>query len=60
MVWLSIKCLYETLNAIWNDQEKLSAMRRNARREYEAKYTEDVNYRQLVEIYESVLSSLVV
>jgi glycosyltransferase involved in cell wall biosynthesis len=35
---------------------EIDVMRGNARREYETKYTADVNYAQLMEIYESVLS----
>ena len=52
--------LYETVSSLWDDKEKLSEMGRNARREYEAKYTEEANYRQLMEIYKSAFSNKVI
>lgn len=40
-----------------NNPERLAAIGREARREYEAKYTAGPNYRMLVEIYQSAMSA---
>ena len=40
---------------LWDDCDALELMRRNARSEFEAKYTTDKNYQLLIRIYEQVL-----
>jgi glycosyltransferase involved in cell wall biosynthesis len=40
-----------TLRKLWRNEERLSAMARNARSEFEEKYTAAVNYEQLMAIY---------
>jgi glycosyltransferase involved in cell wall biosynthesis len=40
---------------LWDDCDALELMRRNARGEFEAKYTADKNYQLLIRIYEQVL-----
>jgi glycosyltransferase involved in cell wall biosynthesis len=39
----------------WNNREYLRRLGRQARKEYESKYTSELNYKALVEIYRSVL-----
>ena len=39
----------------WNNQEYLKRLGRQAREEYETKYTSDLNYELLLKIYQSVL-----
>ena len=46
-----INCIYE----LWNNEEKTKKMEKNARKEYENKYTKSKNYTQLMEIYNNVL-----
>lgn len=41
---------------LWQHPEESARMGQNARREYEEKYTPEVNYRQLMGIYEQVLA----
>jgi glycosyltransferase involved in cell wall biosynthesis len=41
---------------LWSDTSLLETLRRGARREYEESYTEEVNYRLLMGIYEQVVS----
>ena len=49
----------EKLNDLVNNQSKREAISKNARREYENKYTAETNYKMLVSIYENVLASKV-
>jgi len=42
---------------LWSNKQRLKEMRVAARRRYEEKYTEEANYKQLINIYEEVLQS---
>ena len=44
------------VSAAWADTEKLGAIGRNARTEFETKYTAERNFRQLMAIYDHVLA----
>lgn len=48
--------LAHTIRSLWPDEEALVRMGRNARQEFERKYTAEANYRALIAIYEDVLS----
>lgn len=48
--------LAHTIRSLWPDEEALVRMGRNARQEFERKYTAEANYRALIAIYEHVLS----
>jgi len=39
----------------WSHPEQMSVMAREARREYETKYTADINYKLLMDIYDQVI-----
>ena len=41
---------------LWNDENACKQMGENARKEYEEKYREIDNYKQLMEIYNSTIS----
>ena len=43
------------VNALWQDKNSLSSMRRAARGTFEKKYTEGANYRSLIEIYNNAV-----
>lgn len=43
------------LKSMWQDDEKLSTMAENARKDFEAKYTAEENHRQLMEIYSAAM-----
>jgi glycosyltransferase involved in cell wall biosynthesis len=43
--------LADQVKYAFSHPEHLAAMRINARQEYESKYTPEVNYRQLIQIY---------
>lgn len=45
----------QKIRGLWNDPDTCSTMGREARRDYESKYTEEDNYRQLMEIYRKIL-----
>lgn len=45
----------ERILHLWNAPEECGILGRNARTEYESKYTEEANYRQLMEIYRETL-----
>jgi len=45
----------QTIKKMWNNPEKCRVMGQNARADYEAKYLPEDNYKQLMEIYESLL-----
>lgn len=47
--------LAAAVKAILADRERLLRMRESARAEFERRYTADINYRQLMEIYKRVL-----
>lgn len=49
------KNLMEAACAVWQDESRLRSLSAAARREYEAKYTEDANYEILMKIYESAI-----
>jgi glycosyltransferase involved in cell wall biosynthesis len=49
--------LAETLQWVYEHPSNMAAMRRNARAEYESKYTAEQNYRQLMDIYHTVITS---
>jgi glycosyltransferase involved in cell wall biosynthesis len=51
--------LAEKVRDILTDAERLKQMRRAARRAYEGKFTEEVNYAKLMYIYERALNSVV-
>jgi hypothetical protein len=40
-----------------SDRHRLSAMRRAARLEFESKYTAELNYRQLMELYSRAMAN---
>jgi glycosyltransferase involved in cell wall biosynthesis len=50
-----VKDLRDKASALLRDRDRLNAMRGAARREYEMKYTAEVNYQALVKTYEQVL-----
>jgi glycosyltransferase involved in cell wall biosynthesis len=54
----SASALSTQVGAIAEDGDLLLRMRRNARREFETKYTGDVNYRQLMTIYRDACVSV--
>jgi glycosyltransferase involved in cell wall biosynthesis len=47
--------LAQKVRTLWNSPEKLLQMSQNARTEYEAKYTPEKNYQQLMAIYQMVI-----
>jgi len=49
--------LAEKVDWAWNHPTELAAMGREARLEYKTRYTPDVNYSQLMAIYQQVLSA---
>ena len=49
--------LAEKVRWLWNHPEEFERMGRNARREYEEKYTPERNYQMLMEIYSRVLEN---
>lgn len=51
--------LARQVELVFQDADRLLAMRRNARQEFEAKYTGEINYKQLLSIYRGVLSERV-
>jgi glycosyltransferase involved in cell wall biosynthesis len=48
--------LLQRVKSLWNTPERLATMAGNARADFETKYTEDVNYRTLMAIYESAIA----
>ena len=48
--------LANKVNWAWRHQDKMEAIGKRARAEYEAKYTRERNYKALMKIYEGVLS----
>jgi glycosyltransferase involved in cell wall biosynthesis len=48
--------LLASVRQAWSDDGLLARMGEAARKEFEDKYTEEANYRQLMEIYENVLA----
>lgn len=48
---------YHAVKTIWDDQDSLDQMGRNARTEFEEKYTADANHDLLMGIYEKALSN---
>jgi glycosyltransferase involved in cell wall biosynthesis len=44
------------VNWLWNHPDEAERMGKNARREYEQKYTPDKNYQMLIEIYEKAIT----
>ena len=49
--------LARTVRKLWCDEESLLRIGRNARQEFERKYTAEANYRALIAIYEELLST---
>ncbi len=49
--------LARTVRSLWTDERLLAQISRNARQEFERKYTADANYRALIAIYQDVLST---
>lgn len=45
----------KTIRELWNNEELIREMGRNARKDYEAKYQPEDNYEQLISIYKSLL-----
>jgi glycosyltransferase involved in cell wall biosynthesis len=48
--------LAETVQRAWRDPERVCAMGREARREFESKYTIEQNYPMLMDIYQQVIA----
>ncbi len=48
--------LLETVRGVWGQPERLEALGRGARATFEARYTETVNYQQLMAIYEQAMA----
>ena len=48
---------YHAVKTIWDDQDQLDQMGRNARTEFEEKYTAGANHKILMEIYEKAISN---
>jgi glycosyltransferase involved in cell wall biosynthesis len=46
-----------TIAAAWADQARLAEMGRRARAEFEARYTAEIGYRRLMEIYEHAIAT---
>ncbi len=46
-----------TIAAAWADQARLAEMGRRARAEFDAKYTAEIGYRRLMEIYEHAIAT---
>lgn len=51
------KAFYHAVKTIWDDQNLLDQMGRNARTEFEERYTADANHDLLMEIYEKAISN---
>ena len=49
-----IDCFVKTINMLWNDPEKCHELGKNARKSYEENYLPEDNYRQLMNIYQTV------
>jgi len=47
--------LYKKIKNLWDNPDELAAMGRNARADFEEKYTADVNYDILMDIYRSAM-----
>ena len=48
--------LTEAVRRVWSQSAELERMGKNARREFEQKYTEDANYHTLMQIYEAAIA----
>jgi len=48
--------LAEKMDWAWTHPELMDAMGTEARREYETKYTAEINYKLLMDIYDRVIS----
>ena len=48
--------LREVASALWTDESRLARMADRARDEFEAKYTEEENYQQLMNIYHKAIA----
>jgi glycosyltransferase involved in cell wall biosynthesis len=51
----SPKAIAELLGRVWGDQALLTRLSAGARSSYEASYTEDINYRRLMDIYSTAM-----
>lgn len=51
----SAESIAELITRVWSDEELLMRLASAARRSHESKYTEEANYRQLMEIYERAM-----
>lgn len=49
--------IYQTVKAIWQGQEQLAQMGKNARAEFEEKYSADANYQNLMDIYRQAIEN---
>ena len=49
--------LADTLKWAWSNPQEIRAMGREARQDYEQKYTAEINYRALMAIYQQVIAS---
>ena len=50
-----VKDFRDKVQKLWNDEDKALEMGENAREDFESKYTVDNNYRQLMEIYNTLV-----
>jgi len=48
--------MFRTLKKLWETPERMSAMAKNARKEFEEKYTSEINHGLLMGIYRSAIS----
>jgi glycosyltransferase involved in cell wall biosynthesis len=49
--------LADTLNWVWSNPQQIRAMGREARQDYENKYSAEINYQALMAIYQQVIAS---
>ncbi len=47
--------LLRTLRSLWTDQDRLAKLAAGARETFEKKYTADINYRMLIDIYRTAI-----
>ena len=53
----SVEDLQDKINWAWNHPTMMNAYGLNGREEYEKKYTAEINYRQLMTIYQQSVAS---
>lgn len=53
----NVKDILQVLRKLWNQPEKLAEMGRKARADFEKKYSAEVNYKRLIDIYQAAIET---